>query len=110
MSATISTAEIDIVAHDYLNPVVDYRGARHREQQGIKQLDFATAVCQQWSKTPTDSKIYASVGVGSVNAVHVVAFLVGDQFQGQLVMVAKKHRPLTLFGNGRSLLENADNA
>ena len=47
-------------------------------------------------------------GSCGINAIHVVALLVGDHFQRQLVVVAQKNRPLAILRNRRRLLENVD--
>ena len=41
-----------------------------------------------------------------VHAVHVVALLVGDHFQGQLVVIPQEERPLAGFGNRGRLLQD----
>ena len=54
---------------------------------------------------PRLMRVCGSLGV---DAVHVVALLVGDHFQRQLVVVAQEQRPLADFGNGRRLLQDVE--
>ena len=43
-----------------------------------------------------------------VRAVHVVALVVGDHLERQLVVVAQEQRPLAVGGDGRRLLDDVD--
>ena len=54
---------------------------------------------------PRFRRICGSAGVG---AVHVVALLVGDHLERQLVVVAQERRPLAALGQLRGLLEDVD--
>ena len=44
-----------------------------------------------------------------VGAVHVVALLIGNHLQRQLVMISEKQRPLAVFRNRRCLPKDIDN-
>ena len=50
-----------------------------------------------------DADVDAHAGVGGVGEVHVVAFVVGDHLEGELVVVAEEEAPLAVVGDGRGL-------
>ena len=54
-------------------------------------------------RMPRLSRALVHVGI---HAIHVVALLVGDHFERQLVVVAQEQRPLAGLGNGRCLFED----
>ncbi len=51
-------------------------------------------------------EVDAGLRVRAVDPVHVVALLVGDHLQRQLVVVAQEHRPLAGLGDRRGLLHD----
>mgnify|MGYP006951173045 CR=1 FL=1 len=46
------------------------------------------------------------VAVVSVNAVHVIAFLIRHHFERQFVVISQEQRPLARFGNGRGEVQD----
>ena len=75
-----------------------------REQQPVHQLDLAAVVAQQRRQPAADAQVDAGLGVLGVDAVHVVALLVGHHLQRQLVVVAQEQRPLAVRRGWRRLL------
>ena len=107
-AATVPVAQINVVAHsDFVAIVNDWR-ARHGEEHGVKQLHFAPAVGEQRREPAANTEIDSRMRVVRVNAPHVIALLIGHHFEGKLVMIAQKHGPLAVLGNGRRLIENVD--
>ena len=104
----VAVAQIDVVAHAQLVPVVEDRGPGQREQQTVEQLDAAAVVLHQRRQPPADPEVDAGLGISRVDAIHVSAFLLGDHFQRQLVVVSQEEHPLTDVGNGGHLLESID--
>ena len=70
---------------------------------------FRRLFASSGAKPPADAKIDTRVRIGRVNSIHVVALLVGDHFQRELVVVAQKHCPLTILRDRRRLLHDVDN-
>ncbi len=104
----VAVAEVDVVAHPDLVAVVDERRARQRQHQGVHQLDLGPFVAEQGRQAPADAQVDARPVLGRVDPVHVVALLVGDHLQGQLVVVAQEQAPLAAVGDLRRLLEDVD--
>ena len=92
----VAVAEIDVVAHADLVAVVDDRRAGHRHQQAVQQLDARPAVLHQRREPAADADVDPHLRIGGVRLVHVVALLVGDHLERQLVVVAEEHRPLAV--------------
>src|SRR5439155_21149308 len=82
--------------------------ARDGEGYSAKQLHFAPAVGEERGEPAANTEIDARMRVVRVNAPHVIALLIGHHFEGKLVMIAQKHGPLAVLGNGRRLIENVD--
>ena len=55
-----------------------------------------------------DAEIDPRERIVRVNAIHVIALLVGHHFERQLVVIAQEHRPLAVLGNRRRLIEDVD--
>ena len=87
---TVAIAQEDVVAHPDLVAVVEDRRPRQREEQAIHQLDAAPVVAEQWGEAPTDAEVDPRRAVLCVGAIHIVALLVGDHLERQLVMVAEE--------------------
>ncbi len=85
-----------------------HRRARQREQQGVEQLDLAPVITQQRRETAANAEIEPRLGIVGVDFVHIVAVFVGHHFEGQLVVIAQKQRPLAVVGDRRRLLEDVD--
>ena len=100
----VAVAEVDVVAHADLVAVVHDRRAGEREEQGVEELDAAAVVVYQRSEAAADADVDAHARVCGVGEVHVVALVVGDHFEGELVMVAEKQAPLA---DGRNLRRTA---
>uniref|UniRef100_A0A7V6DNY3 Glycogen synthase n=1 Tax=Desulfobacca acetoxidans TaxID=60893 RepID=A0A7V6DNY3_9BACT len=61
-----------------------------------------------YSQAAANAQIDAGLGVLGIDSVHVIPLLVGDHFQGKLVVVAQKQGPLAIGGNLRGLLKDVD--
>ena len=79
-----------------------------REEQAVHQLDLPPVVAEQRRQAPADAEVDPRPRVAGVDPVHVVALLVGDHLQGQLVVVAQEDGPLAALGDGRRLLQDVD--
>ncbi len=73
------------------------------KQQRVEQLDAAAVVIDQRGEAAADADVDAHARVGRVGVVHVVALVVGDHLEGELVVVAKEEPPLAVVGDGRRL-------
>ena len=105
----VAVAQEDIVPHPDLVPVVDDRRARQREEQAVHELNLIPVVPQQRMETAPDAQVDARLGVVGVDPVHVVALLVRDHLQGELIMIAQEQGPLAILRNGGRLSEDIDN-
>ena len=105
---TVPVPEVEVVPHADLIAVVEDRGAREREQQAVHELDRPAVVSQERRQPPADPEVHASLRVDREQPVHVVAVLVGDHLQRQLVVVSQKQGPLTGLGNRGRLLGDVD--
>jgi hypothetical protein len=104
----VAVAQVDVVAHPDLVAVVDDRSARERQQEAVHQLDLGPVVAEQRREAAADPQVDAGLALVRVNPVHVVALLVGDHLERQLVVVAQEERPLAALGDLRRLLEDVD--
>ena len=104
----VAVAEVDVVAHADLVAVVDDRRARQGEEQRVHQLDAAAVVPQQRRQPAADAEVDPRLRVRGVDAVHVVALLVGDHLQRQLVVVAQEDGPLAVLRDRRRLLQDVE--
>ena len=102
----VAVAEPDVVAHADLVAVVQHRRSRQAQQQRREQLHLVHVAVQQRREPATDPDVRLHPRVGGVLAPHVVAVLVGDHLERQLVVVAQEDAPLTVRGDGRRLLED----
>ena len=99
----VAVAEVDVVAHaDFVAVVHDGR-AGEGEEEGVEELDAAAVVVHQRGEAATDADVDAHAGVGGVGEVHVVALVVGDHLEGELVVVAEEEAPLAVVGDGGGL-------
>jgi hypothetical protein len=105
----VAIAEVDIVAHPDLIAVVENRRAWQREQQGVHQFNLPPVAAEQCGEAPADAEVDPHLWIVRIRAVHIIAFFVRHHFEGQFVMIAEKHRPLTVFGNRGCLRENVEN-
>jgi hypothetical protein len=69
-----------------------------RRAAGVQELDLAPVVVEQRREAPADAEVDPRAVVLRVDPVHVVALLVGDHLEGQLVVVAQEGRPLAPSG------------
>ena len=99
----IAVAEIDVVAHADLIAVIKNGRAGETEQQRIQQFDAAAIVVDQRSQPAANADIDAHARVSRIGEIHVVALVVGDHLQRQLVVVAQEQPPLAVVGNRRRL-------
>ncbi|GAX59041.1 hypothetical protein SO3561_10618 [Streptomyces olivochromogenes] len=102
----VPVAEPDVVAHADLVAVVEDRRAGQGQQQGGEQLDLVAVVVEQWGEPAPDADVGAHPRVLGVLRVHVVAFFVGDHFEGELVVVAQEDAPLAAGRDRRGLRED----
>ena len=74
----------------------------------MHQLDLVAAVVEQRREPAADPEVDLHARVLRVLLVHVVALLVGDHLERQLVVVAQEEPPLGAVGDRRRLLEDLD--
>ena len=102
----VAVTEPDVVAHPDLVAVVEARRSGQREQQRVEELDLVGVVVEQGSEPPADADVGLHPGVLGVLAPHVVAVVVGDHLERQLVVVAQEDAPLAAVRDRRRLLED----
>ena len=68
----------------------------------------SAVVLHQRREAAADAEVDARLAVGGVGAPHVVAVLVRDHLQRQLVVIAEEHRPLAVLGDRRRLRHDVD--
>ena len=102
----VSVTEPDVVAHPDLVAVVEHRRAGQREEQGGEQLHPVDVVVEQRRQPAADADVGLHAGVLGVLVPHVVAVLVVDHLERQLVVVAQEDAPLAAVRDGRGLLED----
>src|SRR5260221_11275486 len=90
----VAVAEIDIIAHPDLIPVVQYRASGHRKEDRVNQLKLTSVVAQERSKPPANTKIEASAGSAGGNAIHVVALFFRHHLKDYLIVIAEENLPL----------------
>ena len=105
----VAVAQEDIIPHPDLVPVVDDWRPRQREEQAVHELDLIPVHPQQRMETTPDAHIDARLGVVGVDPVDVVALLVGNHLQGELIVIAQEQGPLAILRNGGRLSEDIDN-
>ena len=106
--AAVAIAEINVVAHADFVAVVNDRRARHGKEHGVKELHFAPAISEQRREAAANAEIDPRVRIVRVNAPHVIALLIRDHLERELVVIAQEHRPLAVVGNRRRLVEDVD--
>ena len=99
----VAVAEVDVVAHADLVAVVEDGRAGKAEEQRVEQLDAAAVVVDQRREAAADADVDAHARVGGVGEVHVVALVVGDHLERELVVVAQEEAPLAGVRDGRRL-------
>ena len=99
----VAVTEPDVVAHADLVAVVEDRRAGQGQQQRGEQLELVAVVVEQRRQPAADADVGLHAGVLGVLAPHVVALLVGDHLEGQLVVVAQEDAPLAVVGDRRRL-------
>ena len=99
----VAVAEIDVVAHADLVAVVHDRASGQREEQGVEQLDDPAVVVEQREQAAGDAEVAPHERVLGVLVPHVVALVVGDHLERELVVVAKEQSPLAVLGDLRRL-------
>ena len=102
----VAVAEIDVVAHPDFVAVVDYRRARHREQEAVHQLDQPRVTLEQRRKTAADAEVEPRPAVGGIGFPKIIALRVGHHLERQFVVVAQEDRPLTRIRNLRRLAQD----
>ena len=103
---TVAVAEVDVVAHADLVAVVQRRRTGHRQQQAVEQLDASPVAPHQRRQSTADAEVDPRATVGGVVVPQVIAFVVGDHLQGQLIVVAQEDRPLAIGRNLRRLAQD----
>ena len=104
----VAVAEKDVVPHPDLVAVVEDRRSGQREEQAVQELHLAAVVADQRRQAPADAEVDPHLGGVGVGAIHVVALLVGDHLQRQLVVVAQEQRPLAVGGDLRRLRQDVE--
>ena len=95
----VAVTQVDVVAHADLVAVVHDRAAGQAEEQGVEQLDHPPVVVEQRDEPPGDAHVALHARILGVLGVHVVALVVGDHLEGQLVVVAQEDPPLAAVGD-----------
>ena len=65
----------------------------NEKQQAVEQLDAAPVVIHQGRQAAADAEVDAHAGIGAVGEVHVVALVVGDHLERELVVIAQEQTP-----------------
>ena len=104
----VAVAEVEVVAHADLVAVVDDGRAGEGKEDEVDKLHAAAAALHERREAAADAQVDARLAVLGVDPVHVVALLVGDHFERQLVVVAQEHGPLAAGRNGRGLLHDVE--
>jgi hypothetical protein len=99
----VAVAQVDVVAHPDLVAVVHDGAAREAEQEAVEELGEAPVVLEEREQAARDADVALHARVLGVLRVHVVALLVGDHLEGQLVVVAQEDAPLGAVGDRRGL-------
>ena len=99
----VPVAEPDVVAHADLVAVVQARRAGQAQQHRGEQLLAVAVVVQQRRQPAADADVRLHPWIAGVLVPHVVAVLVADHLQGQLVVVAQEDAPLRRGRDGRRL-------
>ena len=102
----VPVAEVDVVAHADLVAVVEDGRSRQREEDRVHELDLVPPVVEQRREAPADAEVEPHPRVLRVLAVHVVALVVGDHLERQLVVVAQEEPPLRVLRDARRPLED----
>ena len=105
---SIAVAEVEVVAHPDLVAVVEHRRPREGEEQRVHQLHAAAVVAEQRRQPAANAQVDARLRIVGVDAVHVVALLVGHHLERELVVVAQEEPPLAGLRDGRGLLQDVD--
>ena len=90
----VAVAEVDVVAHGDLVSVVEDGRTGEREEDRVHQLDLVAAAVEERREPAADAEVELHPRVLGVLLVHVVALLVGDHLERQLVVVAEEEAPL----------------
>ena len=98
----VAVAEVDVVAHPDLVAVVEDRAAGQREEDRRQQLDHVAVVVEQRREPAADAEVELHARVLRVLGPHVVALLVGDHLERQLVVVAQEEPPLAVVRDRRA--------
>ncbi len=104
----VAVAQVVVVPHSDLVPVVDHRRSGQGEEETVHQLHLAPVVVEQGGQPAPDAQVDAGLGIAGVDPVHVVPLLVGDHLQGQLVVIAQEDGPLAVLRDARGLFQNVD--
>jgi hypothetical protein len=94
----IAVAKKNVFAQADFVAVVKHRRAGQGKEQGVEQFDALAVVAQQRRQPAADAQIEPRLIDLGIHPVHVIALLVGDHGQGQLVVVPQEQRPLAGFG------------
>ncbi len=104
----VAVAEEDVVPHAELVTVIDGRGARHREQQAVHELDLTPVVFHERREAAPNADVDAHTRIRGIGAVHVVPLAVRDHLERELVVIAQEDRPLAVVRNLGRLLHDLD--
>jgi len=86
----VAVAEKDVVPHADLVSVVENRRAGQREEDRVHELDLVAPIVEERREPAADPEVQLHPRVLRVLGVHVVAFLVGDHLERELVVVAQE--------------------
>ena len=104
----VAVAEVDVVAHADLVAVVEDRAPGEREEDRRQQLDLVAAVVEQRREPAADAEVEPHVRVLRVLRPHVVALVLADHLERQLVVVSQEEPPLGVRRDRRRLVDDVE--
>ena len=104
----VAVAQIDVVAHPDLVPVVNDGRAGKGQQDAVHQLQPPAVVVEQGRQPAAGADVDAHLRIVAIRQVHVVALFLGHHLERQLVVVAQEETPLAIVGNVGGLPHDLD--
>ncbi len=105
---SIAISQMDIVSHPDFVSVIENGGSGKGQKKAVHEIDLAPVILHEGSEPASDPDIEAHPWILGIGGPEIVALLVADHLQGQLVVVAKENGPLATLRNRRRLLEDVN--
>ena len=86
----VPVPQVDVVPHPDLVAVVQDRAAGQGEQQAVQQLRLVAVAVDQWGEPAANAEVDPHPRLGGIHPVHIVALLVRDHLERQLVVVPEE--------------------